>query len=437
MKFLNRPFVLMHFKFLLAFLWLSLSASGQQGLVFKLNESGSSYLKVTGAAQIWLRTGPFNPGSTIFGYPRSGGSDVDIRRFRIQLFGPVSERVFFYSQLGENNFNSISDRKPSFFVHDVNGEYVLVPGKLNIGAGLNGWSGPLRFSAPSVGTIMGLDAPLYQQTTNDITDQFLRKLGIFAKGKLGILDYRVMLAQPLAFQKSAQYNPVISERSEFSSAPPHWQSNAYFQLQFLDQETNLTSYTTGTYLGKKKVFNVGFGAVFQKDAMWHYASGTKDTLHSNLTELGIDLYYDVPAGQNGEAFHFYGAYAYLNYGPQYLRNLNVLNPATGSSNPSVINGPGRGFPAYGTGSVWYAQIGYKLRDNLIGGLSLMPYFSVQAADFEALPSLMTYYSTGFTTLINGHNSKVTFAYENRPVFFKDRTDTERLSNFICQYQIFF
>lgn len=63
------------------------------------------------------------------------------------------------------------------------GEYAIVKDKLSLGAGLGAWNGLAR-SASSSGTIMGLDLPLVEETTNDVNDQFGRKLSVYAKGKL-------------------------------------------------------------------------------------------------------------------------------------------------------------------------------------------------------------------------------------------------------------
>jgi len=424
----------------LVFLWgISFNLVAQsfsKGIIFQ-NETGENYLKMSFAAQFWVRNGTYNPGSTIFGYPKSSGTDVGIRRFRLQLFGQLSERIFFYSQFGENNFNHISDRKPSFFVHDVNSEYAIHKTKLSVGVGLSGWSGFGRFASPAVASIMGLDAPLYQQTTNDITDQFLRKLGVFVKGKIGKLDYRVLLAQPLAFQKSASYSGEISKYSGFSSRPAEFQWNGYLQYQIRDQESNLTPYMTGTHLGIKTVFNVGAGIQFQKNSMWHLSETSADTIYTDLVMLGADVYYDKPISYDGQAISLYAHAGHMDYGPGYIRNLGVLNPTNGISDQNVINGSGFAFPAYGTGNVYYLQMAYKCKDNLIGKTTLMPYFSVQHAYYNRLPSAMNFFSSGVTWLINDHNTKMTLAYENRPVYLTNSDAVKRNGNIVLQFQVFY
>ncbi len=402
-----------------------------------LNEDGSHFVKLTLVSQIWLRNQEYNPGTTIFGYPKSSGTDIGIRRFRMQFFGQLTDRVFIYSQLGENNFNNISDRKLGFFVHDAMGEYAVIKKSLSLGGGLSAWSGLARFASPSVGSIMGVDAPLFEQSTNDVTDQFLRKLSVYAKGKIGKFDYRLVMAQPMAFQKGTGYSATLSSTSNFSSLPPKMQWNGYFMYQFLDQESNQTPYMTGTYLGKKKVFNIGAGFVYQPDAMWHQGLTPSDTVQTNMVQLAADVYYDAPVGANGEAVSLYGSATHFDFGPDYTRNLGVMNPANGTNNKNILNGGGNGFPAYGTGNVLYVQAGYKLKDNLIGKTTLMPYAALQHANYEKLNSPMNFVDLGIGWLLSGHTSKLTASYQSRPVYLANGDLSERKNAFVLQYQAFF
>lgn len=401
-----------------------------------LNESGSNYIKLTGLFQGWVRSMDYNPGSQVFGYDKTAGTDIGIRRYRVQLYSQLTDKIFFYSQFGENNINSISDRKTGFFVHDAYGQYD-VNKYISIGTGLSGWSGLSRFSSPSVGSLTGIDAPLFLQTTNDVTDQFLRKFSVFAKGKIGKLDYRIALAQPMAIQKTTGYTATpASTTAAFSPEPAKMQTNAYIMYQFKDQESNLTSYTTGTYLGKKKVFNIGTGLIYQKDAMW-LLNNAGNTTHHNMFHIAGDVYYDAPVGSKGEAVSFYGNFTHYDFGHNYLRNSGVMNPATGTtSTNTLLNAAGNAFPMYGTGNVLYAQAAYKLKDNLIGKTTLMPYVSLQHANYERLNKSMAFYDVGINWLLAGHNSKFTVAYQNRPVYDTAGDLTTRKGAFIAQYQVF-
>jgi hypothetical protein len=415
---------------------LHAEAQGFKDGKFLLNEDGSRWLKVAAVNQVWVRSTNFNPGTTKFGYDYPKGSDIGIRRIRVQFMGQLTDRVFFYSQVGENNFNNISDRKLGFFVHDAVGDYAIHKQKLTIGAGLTAWGGLSRFYAPSAGTIMGIDAPLYQQSSNDVTDQFLRKLAVYAKGKLGKLDYRLAIADPMAFQKGSGFNPNITSQSNFSSKPSKKQWNGYFNYQFLDQESNQTPYKTGTYLGEKKVFNIGTGYVFQPQAMWHRASNGVDTVITNMLQLAADVYYDAPIGQKGHAISVYGNYTNFNFGPNYIRNLGPMNPANGSNRTDILNGGGNGFPAFGTGRVLYGQVGYKLKNNLVGKTTLMPYASIQHSNYERLKQPADFTDIGVNWLLSGHASKLTAAWQSRPIFNTDGERIDRKGGFLLQYQVF-
>jgi len=407
-----------------------------------LNEDGSNYFKVTLISQVWIRNTDMNPGTTINGYAKNNYTDIGIRRARLQAYGQIADRVFIYSQIGMNNFNFLADPKAGFFIHDITGEYEVVRKQLSLGAGLTAWNGLTRFSAPSVGSIMGLDAPLFEQTTNDVTDQFLRKLSIYAKGKLGQLDYRLVMSSPMAVQKSNGYSAGLTEYSTYSPMPAKMQWQGYFQWQFLDQETNTTPYATGTYLGTKRVFNVGAGFQYQPDAMWRKGAAITDTITTPMRHFAVDAFYDAPLNAStGTAISAYATYMHLDHGQGYIRNQATMNPANGSTQSSVLNGAGNGYPSFGNGSLLYGQVGYKFKNNLIGSTTLMPYASLQHASYDRLANKMNYYELGTSWLLKGHTSKLTFAYQNRPVYETltpgaKAIQTERKNSFVLQYQVF-
>jgi hypothetical protein len=124
-------------------------------LRMNLNDEGSHYLKTTFTAQLWGRYTDMNPESTIGGYAIPNNFDIGIRRMRQQIFGMVTDKVFFYSQLGINNFSSISDRKMPIFFHDVLAEYYVTKRTLQVGMGLTAWTGFTRFASPAVASSMG------------------------------------------------------------------------------------------------------------------------------------------------------------------------------------------------------------------------------------------------------------------------------------------
>ncbi|MDZ7649113.1 MAG: hypothetical protein U5K54_19175 [Cytophagales bacterium] len=98
----------------LVLLCLSLSAQAQENpkeiteMKLNLNDEGSHYVKATFLNQVWLRFNQSNPGSQVMNEPATETFDIGLRRTRLQLYGQVTDRVFFYMQFGQNNFNYLS-----------------------------------------------------------------------------------------------------------------------------------------------------------------------------------------------------------------------------------------------------------------------------------------------------------------------------------------
>ena len=410
-----------------------------------LNADGSRYVKLTLVNQVWARFDESNPGTLVNGYSKPSTFDASIRRFRIQFYGQLTDRVFIYSQIGINNFSYLSDRKAGFFLHDAVAEYAVVKKHLSLGSGLGAWNGLSRFTSSATGNIMGIDLPLVAETTIDVNDQFGRKLSIYAKGKLGKLDYRLALSDPLIVANSA-----INTFATFSGRPPKPQYQGYFAWQFKDQESNLTPYNAGTYLGQKSVLNVGAGFIVQPQATWSRNAGRPDTLTHTMQQFAVDLFYDAPldTARGAASLSFYASAMHLDYGPGYLRYAGPLNPANGlSSKAASTQVPGAGStygnasPLYGTGNALYAQLGYKFRENLVGRTTFMPYVSYQYAAYKRLADDLHYFDAGVNWLLAGQASKLTLSYQNRPVYSVHTDGTNRVdarnSAVVMQYQVFF
>ena len=407
-------------------------------LKLNLNEEGSRYLKATFTAQVWNRYTDNNPGSTVNGYTEKETYDIGLRRVRAQFFGKVTEKVFLYTQVGINNFGYNSARKPGLFFHDVVTEYYVTPRVLQIGTGLTAWTGFARYSSPAVASILGYDAPLYQQSTNDVNDQFLRKLSTYAKGKVGKIDYRFILSKPMLIDATNTNVKPIGLNSDFAFTPPKLQTSAYVMYQFLDEESNLTPCMAGTYLGKKRVFNIGAGYQYQPKAMWHYEDINRTTVKKEaLFNVAVDAFLDYPIGNKGEAITIYAAAAHTDYGKNYLRNNGAMNPTNASVGAS-LNGGGNAFAMYGTGNVYHVQAGYLLPKYILGENNgqLQPNADCTLAQYDLLKNNMVMWNVGANWLINAHQTKLSLNYQNRPIFSKiDYTQTTRKGMIVLQLQI--
>jgi hypothetical protein len=238
----------------------SLDKKYKEGLKIYLSDDSTKYIKATGLAQIWVRYNDNNPGSTIYGTPKKETFDVGLRRVRYQIMSQVSKKVFFYTQLGINSVNSLSARKTGLFFHDVTGEYGVYKNYFTVGAGLSGWNGTSRFSSSGVATILGMDLPVVQEPTNDVTDQFVRKLGVYAKGKIAGFDYRFSVSNPFPVQNSIATVAALPASGNnvayYSTNAPKLHYQGYVMWQFFDKESNQLPYMAGSYLGKKKVLTL-------------------------------------------------------------------------------------------------------------------------------------------------------------------------------------
>lgn len=443
-----------------------MAGSSNKTLKFNLNEDGSHYFQATFLNQSWLRYVESNDGTTRFGKAATETFDIGLRRTRIQLFGQVADRAFLYFQFGQNNFNNTAgynstggNRKFAAFFHDALSEFrVSKRDQLKIGAGLTVMNGLSRFSQPSISSIMTLDVPVFLQYSVDQIDQFDRRLAVYARGLIGKLDYRIYASNPFPVNSNGSAAPAISRNANFvnvasatanSNVGINNQYGGYFAYNFFENEPHTTPYMAGTYLGSKKVWNIAVGGVYQKSATWYLSQDETgayaDTSFADMLHLSFETFLDVPVNkEKGTAVNAFAGYYNTNYGKNYLRFNGLMNPATGTKATNLVqaNAFGNSFPMFGTGQIVYAQFGFLLPKNILGDSGqLMPYVSAQYADYDALENkAMTVFDIGINWLMNGHRSKLSLDYQNRPTYYLgtggEIKSGTRKSCVILQYQIF-
>lgn len=428
-------------------------APGKDALKFNLNQDGSRYFQFTVMNQTWVRFNESNPYTVVANKPKDNTFDIGLRRTRFQAFGQLTDKVFVYFQFGLNNFNSQfntgGNRKLHAFFHDALGEYKISKGnQLKVGGGLTITNGLSRFSQPSVSSIMTMDVPVFAQATVDQTDEFSRKLSIYARGQVGKFDYRFILSDPFPITSSGTANELTMNAS-FASVGHQLQPQAYIIYQFFDHENHTTPYMTGTYLGQKKIFNIAVGGIFQQDAMWRRESIiNNDTIFEDMKLFAVESFLDMPLSSKRDAISAYAGFFNTDYGADYMRYNGSMNPANGSLglNSIPFHGPthGNAYPMFGTGQVIYTQLGYLLPENFLKSKSrFMPYASFTHAKFDRLKGKkMTVYNAGINCLINGHKSKFTLDWQNRPTYTQafpseNVIKESRKNCFVLQYQVFF
>jgi hypothetical protein len=418
-------------------------AFGNKPLVVYLDDEKSRHLRFSAWFQVWLRHTELNPGSTVSSEGvRSDVTDLSIRRFRLGVWGPVTERLFVFTQLGLNNLNYLSERGVSIDLLDAYAEYEFSPNHY-VGGGKSAWIGLSRYSAPSPLTSLTMDIPFVALPTLNTTDDLLRRLSIYAKGSVSGLDYRVILFQPQSVEQGSEFDPEPDEgiaKFTDNSLGGSLGVSAYVKWQFFEKENNRTAFSPGSYLGSKKVVNVGAGFEHNRERTWHLVNGER--VFNDVRLWAIDCFADLPLNEVAKtAVTVYGGYFDYDYGPNFIGNVGINNPANGVvPELASFNGAGNAYPILGAGHSFYLQAGYllpRIRGRPKLG-QIQPYFDVQYSDWERLADPMVVWNVGANWLLSGHHSKLSLNVQRRPIFFDGsggiQVDDHDLAA-VLQYQI--
>lgn len=453
--------------FMVAVLLLSLKGFSQgstdygAGLKFNLNEDGSKFMRVIAWNQIWFRSAQMNPGTMIGGEPASTATDIGNRRLRFLAYAQVSKRYMILTHFGINNQTFINGgaagtsgtggygagKKPGLFFHDAWNEYaVVLPEKdkkfsFTLGAGLHYYMGLSRLTMASTLNFLTIDAPIFNWPLIENSDQFARQVGLFAKGKYGKLEYRMSYNKPYA-TNLVPTNVTVSDNAVAvdNSGNTKWSKAGYFEYQFLDQEANVLPFKVGSYLGTKKVFNIGAGFYTAPDA-------TKTSVNSTINKHDIklfsaDVFLDMPIGKKEHkmAVTAYSVLYDYDFGPNYLRNVGIMN--IGSVDPNftgsrAIAGAGNAQPTMGSGNIWYTQAGVLLPcKDAKPKIRIQPFGAVTYKKFDALEQSSTQFDVGSNFFLDGHHAKITAQYSIRPVYTSLTNRSGSLGDFIVQLQIY-
>ncbi|MDX1903222.1 MAG: hypothetical protein SFU27_03605, partial [Thermonemataceae bacterium] len=382
----------------------------KEGLKFNFNEDGSNYLKMNFIGQIWLRYNENNP-NTIFNNKETANTfDIGLRRIRFIMQGYIKNNVYLFLQFGQNNLSYLNERKAGSFFHDANIDYYFIPQKFALGTGLASWGGVARYSAPTVSGIVTMDAPIYQQFTSDINDQFLRRLSVYTHGNLGKFSYRLALSKPMDVSKSADFKG-IQPNATFAPQNTYLMSHGYFKYYIFEKDAEETGYHVGTYFGKKKIFTIGAGFAYEPQALWKQESN-KDTTYTDLKIFAADAFLELPLSEKGNAINIYGAFFSNDYGKNYVRNVGVMNPANKVGSQASFNGAGNAFPMQGTGTSYYLQALYFFKNKGEDKGRIAPYTQLFYANYEAVKDPIIVYDIGLNYFIKENLHKISLNYQN-------------------------
>lgn len=419
--------------------------TGKEGPIFQhsmgdlninLDETGNRFIKFGFNSQVWLRSIQNNPGTLVNGVEQNNTTDAGLRRMRITMQSQLTPAYQIYIQLGINNQSFISGggsgtggngqgKKPQIFFMDAYNEYAVIPQKdfnsakenkfnLYIGAGLHSVNGISRLSNASTAKILMTDLPVFNYPNIEVSDQFARQFGVFARGEYNKINYRFAVNKPFATNQQ----PAVGQTVDNNQAGKLSYSG-YLAYHLWDKETSSTIFFSGNNLGSKKLMNVGLGFYSTKDAALSQLTEGEFKSHDHSV-LSADFFTDMPIGNPKKemAINFYSVFYRYNFGPNYLRNTGIMNPGTMDPNyggTRAFEGAGNGRNLLGTGNVWFTQAGFLL-PKFSDKVKLQPFASYTLKDLDGLNNIGHYYDVGANLFILSQSAKISYQYSSRPLF---------------------
>ncbi len=237
------------------------------GLVVKLNPEGNKYVRFILWGQTWFQD-----------YEGKHANDgFSIKRARVLAYSQINDRFMILTHFGangiyDNNLSPVGKSSDvSFFLHEMFLQY-KVTNNIALGAGVHNFGGISRGNAQGSINMLMLDNNRADCATLGLSDQFSNHLGVFAKGRVGKLNYRLALSDAITNTLDGNSNSILENGQEKYLGKAllgegKYAVSGYFDYQFLDQESNALPYRVGTYLGTKKVFNIGAGFFNQSNAI--------------------------------------------------------------------------------------------------------------------------------------------------------------------------
>jgi len=335
-----------------------------KGYVVKLNADGQKYIRFILFGQAWFQDNE--------GQHQNDGFSV--KRARVLTYAQINERFLILTHFGANNI-AVDQLSPTgqgngtqLFLHELLLQF-KVNDYLYLGGGIHNYGGISRGNGQGSINMLTLDNNRADWPTLGLSDQALSHLGAFAKGNIERWNYRLSISNAAVNTLDGNMNTVVlpGEEKYLGRALLNESKYAYagyFDYQFLEQESNLLPYRVGTYLGNKRVLNVGAGFFSQNDAIVKNDNG--QLVGKDVRHFAIDVFYDKPLGKSS-AVTAYAKYQYSNMGDNYLQGTVV-----------------------GNGQQWSGHIGWLVPKHIKAGESinrnrLQPYVAYSFRDFSGLP----------------------------------------------------
>jgi hypothetical protein len=406
----------------------------ENGFQHNLTEDGKYSIKLGASMELWARYMQLNPG-TKGPDNKKIDNDLDFVLRRITTSTSIKlDRFMFFSMMGLGtqtyaaSASPYTTAKPAFYIYDAFASYDFIPDHLKMGYGLSLYRGLSRYTSASATRTLGADVPMLAAPDGVTTEQVARHFGLFATGSLSRLNYRLIVGKP--FIVNAASKPAFGLNKAADVPNNHLSAEGYFAFQLMDKESNSMPFVSGTYLGKKKILNIGAGFyVHPKSTQSLNENG--DTVSHNKQHLAIDLFLDYPV-LNGGAITFYTAFFSFNYGPNYLLNGGIANVHSSTSPP----GSGNSEPGFGTGTAVATQLAW-LFPKIIGQTGkIQIYYEGEYRFYEGLNDAALHHNFGLNYFVFGHQLKFTLQEEFRPFIVNGSVDSYK-SLTILKSQVFF
>jgi hypothetical protein len=435
-----------------------------KGLKVNFDEVDSKFIRFIFWNQFWAGQLQNNPGTVVNGESSPETFNIGARRMRILVHTQISPRYLIVMHLGVNNQTFAAGggsgtngtggygvgKKPQVFFHDVYNEYAIIPlidpntneendFHLYAGAGLHYWNGISRMTSGSTLNMLMVDAPVFNWPMVDVADQFGRQFGFYAKGGYKKLSYQFHANKPFVTSATPPSRPNIAVDN---NGDPNMAYGGYVDYHFLEKEAQVLPFRVGTYVGTRRIFNIGAGFYSNTDATMSVGDDQRTKRH-NANLFGLDVYADMPFGNANHkmAVTVYGVYYNYNFGPNYLRTTGICNPGVldvnGSPEQWVLEGAGNSRVLLGTGEMLYAQAGLLLPAFKKSKLRIQPVAAAAWKNLEALQEPGLFWDAGTNFYLDGHHAKVTLQYSSRPLYdVETRTIRDRKGEFVIQLQVY-
>jgi len=370
------------------------------GMKVKLNDDGSKYFRII----TWLQ------GQAIYteGVPENTSNlNFQLRRARVLMYSQITDKFLILTHFGLNSLNSKTmhplgkGEGAQLFLHDAWIQYSIAENHV-VGTGLHYFNGISRLNNQGTLNLLTLDNNRQSWSTLGLSDQFARHIGVFAKGNFGKLQYRVAINDAITDgldmrdPNDAEYdgNAIYGGKRLLGSKDAGFAYAGYFEYNLLDQESNFLPFKVGSYLGTKRIFNVGAGFFYHPNgSVVKLPSGGGDNggnsvlVGQDVSMFAVDAFYEAPLSERGDAITAYATFQVNDYGTNYL------------------------YSAYGTGNMMYGHVGY-----LFGGDKtkprIQPYASYASNSYDATDNNRNVFGIGTNLYFSGHNSKLTLEYKN-------------------------